>query len=61
MLTFTDHFGECYQLFQISHNAEIYQYLFVDIRDSYLVNVDMSDYIYNQIDIKFINKYSLTN
>jgi hypothetical protein len=26
-LTFSDHFGECYQLFQISHNADIYQYL----------------------------------
>jgi len=27
MLTFTNHFGECYQLFQISHNVDIYQYL----------------------------------
>jgi hypothetical protein len=27
MLTFTDHLCECYQLFQISHNADVYRCL----------------------------------
>jgi len=61
MLTFTDHFGECYQFFQIPYNETLNLPMFVDMRNSYIVNIDMSDNIYNQIDgNKFINKYSLT-